>query len=132
MNDWFKYRSIALPGDACNTAAKALAGIDSIEVEVGADERLQLRYDLRQISLAEIEAILAGAGIALAGGWLSRIQRSFRHYTETIQRDCHDIEAGWDAYVRAAYLSRYRTRRHGRRDDRPQQWRQYLHKRSEQ
>ena len=136
MSDWLKVRRFALAPGAKGESLTAQAlrdatGISDAEVaELQFEHMLggvwQVNYDLRKTSLAELEAALKAAGITIAMGWWQRLRNLCIRYCETIQRDTRDVESGWDAYVRAMYISRYCSRRHGRLDDRPQQWRGYL------
>lgn len=54
------------------------------------------------------------------------MRQALRRFAETNVRAHSSADYGWDAAVRAIYVSCYRSRRHGRRDDRPQHWRKYL------
>lgn len=58
--------------------------------------------------------------------WLQHLRHLLLAYLEDNRREAADTDEGWEANVRRIYVSRYRHRRHGRRDDRPQQWRKYL------
>ncbi len=49
-------------------------------------------------------------------------------YCDANRRAMRETDSGWTAAIRAIYVSRYRQRQHGRRDERPQHWRQYLNK----
>lgn len=122
-----KQRHIALAGAgdgaALLGAVNALGGVRDAALR-GSD--LRLSYVPEQVSLQEIEALARRCGFTPAGGLAARLRRSLVHYRESIRRERREHEAGWDVYVRNAYMSRYRNRRHGRIDDRPQQWRRYL------
>ena len=54
-------------------------------------------------------------------GWRLRWWR----YTEAVSLANEGRDGSWSALVRNVYISRYRHRRHGRRDDRRQHWQQY-------
>jgi len=136
MSDWFKVRRLAVTpkadGEWPSTEKLAAAGRfpdagdGGPQFKAVKDGVWRITYDLRETSLAEIETALKGSGMGIAPGWWQALRNLCIRYCETIQRDTRDVESGWDAYVRAMYISRYRSRRHGRIDDRPQQWRGYL------
>ncbi|HTT08780.1 MAG TPA: hypothetical protein VMH34_08325 [Gammaproteobacteria bacterium] len=87
---------------------------------------LAIRYDLRQLDFVQIKRELATLGVSLAATFWDRLREGLWSYMETTQREVDAMPAGWDADVQRIYVSRYRRRRHGFRDERPQQWRKYL------
>ena len=102
---------------------RALHGIDELTVD---EDCLRLNYDVRATNCARLIEDLRALGLnpALARGERWRI--ALRAYRESIWAEDFNNEIGWDSFVREIYVSRYRHRRHGRRDDRPHHWRQYL------
>lgn len=114
---------LKLPAGVATTMAlsrlEGAAGVHGAAAAGG--RRLVVDYDPARTSRAEIAAII---GIeAPARGLVARWQA----LAETTRRDAPpDYPLGFHQRVREAYLHRYRHRRHGRRDDRPQHWRQYL------
>lgn len=91
------------------------------------NDRLSITYDLRVTNLEKIIEVLTSAGITLGNSIYLKLRRFMIHYIETIQQENATAPSGWHTYVRDIYVSRYQARRHGARDDRPQQWRKYLH-----
>lgn len=104
------------------TELQAQTGIVFAEIK---DERLALTYDLRECALGRILELAQAAGIRLILNRREKFLLKLRCYRESIMREDLNNEMGWDSFVREVYVSRYRHRRHGRRDDRPQHWRQY-------
>jgi hypothetical protein len=83
------------------------------------------RYELPHTDAATIVGLLTAGGLSLTLSFSERLGLWLRYYQEAIFLENSDDEAGWDSYVREIYVSRYRHRRHGRRDDRPRHWRKY-------
>jgi len=87
--------------------------------------RLIVAYDPRLTRRTAIAAaVRAVAGEHVATGPLSARWQAIAEDARRTAPD--DYPVGFRQRVREAYLHRYRHRRHGRRDDRPQHWRQYL------
>lgn len=82
-------------------------------------------YDPRVLGCAAVIARLRAAGAEPAPDFLGSLALKLRCYRDAILRDGQMNESGWDSFVREIYVSRYRHRRHGRRDDRPRNWRHY-------
>jgi len=127
QDEWQRKRRLTLIG--AGDEAALLEGLRShdgvISAELGG-RMLQVAYTLQAISLADIESIIGECGFKLSSAPVARGLRAIHLYCEQIQLEARGYDTGWDSYVRAAYMSRYRSRRHGRIDDRPQQWRRYL------
>jgi len=86
---------------------------------------LSVTYDLRETSCAHIIDEIEALGIRPDLTWHQRLRLRLRCYREAVLKEDLTNEIGWDSFVREIYVSRYRHRRHGRRDDRPRHWRQY-------
>lgn len=106
------------------TSIQRLTGVD--KASLTGNGRLCLTYDLRHVDLQGIEGALADAGFELANDWQAKIKRRLIWYTEMIQRGSEDTVTSWSGHVQDIYVSYYRSRRHGHRDDRRQNWRKYL------
>ena len=104
------------------TALSELPGITEVESHGG---RLLVRYDLRETNPAVIVELIEARGGVLSLTRRERLRLRARCYREAVHREDLNNEIGWDSFVREIYVSRYRHRRHGRRDDRPRHWRQY-------
>ena len=122
-------REVTLPagGDpaARTRALGQLRAHTGVEDAVEAEGRYTVRYDLRGVTAATIVDALAAAGVLGASTVTERLRRALACYREAVLREDLSNEIGWDSFVREIYVSRYRHRRHGRRDDRPRHWRQY-------
>jgi hypothetical protein len=101
----------------------ALAGIEDLVLD---DNKLRVVYDIRETQLEAVIEFLQHAGASVVLSWYGLWRLRFRCYRESVQAQEANNEIGWDSCVREIYVSRYRHRRHGRRDDRPRHWRQYL------
>ena len=101
----------------------ALAGIEDLVLD---DNKLRVTYDIRQTQIEAVIELLQHAGASVVLSWYGLWRLRFRCYRESVQVQEANNEIGWDSCVREIYVSRYRHRRHGRRDDRPRHWRQYL------
>lgn len=58
---------------------QAMMGIISIEAET---DRIDIVYDLLQVTAAQIEDEIRKAGVALGKGWSDRLQRAFVDFLE--------------------------------------------------
>ncbi len=90
-----------------------------------ADGHYIIEYDPCVIGCAEVIAQLRANGAEPALSLSERLGLKLRCYRDAILREEQMNEMGWDSFVREVYVSRYRHRRHGRRDDRPRNWRHY-------
>jgi len=111
----------AEPARVCATLG-ALDGVAKVEEAAGV---YSIKYDPRVLGCAEVIARLRATGAEPALNVLEQLRLKLRCYRDAILREGQMNEMGWDSYVREIYVSRYRHRRHGRRDDRPRNWRHY-------
>jgi len=128
-NDWLKKRRLRLgrTGPASAELAAALLPMEGLQAASALDpETLSIRYDLHQINLHRLLERLSELGAIPAGGWRQSLQLQLWQYQEHRQLLDREQTLGWTRCVRQIYISRYRGRRHGRIDERPQQWRRYL------
>jgi len=99
-----------------------LAGVGEVILE-GAIVRVA--YDLCDTTCAQVVDQIEGLGLKPVLNVWQRLCLRLRCYREAIHKQELNNDIGWDSFVREIYVSRYRHRRHGRRDDRPRHWRQY-------
>lgn len=86
-----KQRSLHLGRPLSETQAEQLSsalhdmmGIKAIHIE---GDRLQITYDLLQVTVQQIEKIIEQAGNVLGHGWGSTLKRAFIHYLEETELD---------------------------------------------
>ena len=122
-----RHIQIAIAGDdpARSRAVAQLAVMPGLEDVALDGDSFSATYDLRETSCAHIIDKIAALGIRPVLSWHQRLRLRVRCYREAVLKEDMNHEIGWDSFVREIYVSRYRRRRHGRRDDRPHQWRQY-------
>lgn len=112
--------------DQAGSAATLLLEIDGVEhVEVADVGSLHVRYHLRVVCLADIEAVLEHHGFHLDNRLKYKIRRALYHYTEETQRANLGCPKGENC-TEKVFVNRYRNRDHGCQDDRPDHWRRYL------
>lgn len=99
-----------------------LPGIEHASVS---NNRLCVRYHLPQADAATVVEFIETSDLSLVLSLPQRLSLWLRYYQEAIFLENLNDETGWDSCVREIYVSRYRHRRHGRRDDRPRHWRKY-------
>ncbi len=58
---------------------RGLMGVNAVTV---AGDRIEITYDLLQVGLEELEAVLSAAGARLGGGWAERLRRALIHESE--------------------------------------------------
>ncbi len=95
-------------------------------VETVSDVQLAVRYNLLEICLVDIEAILEQHGFHLDNKLVHKIRRALHHYTEETQRANVGCARGESNCTQKVFVNRYRKRDHGCQDDRPDPWRRYL------
>ena len=111
--------------DALEQVKAKLLSLPGIEEVSFRGDTLHASYELPQASAAAIIDVIESSGLKLALSWHKRLRLWLLYYREAIFEENLKDEIGWDSCVREVYVSRYRHRRHGRRDDRPRHWRQY-------
>tara|TARA_R110002096_G_scaffold16991_9_gene58444 strand:+ start:3285 stop:3677 length:393 start_codon:yes stop_codon:yes gene_type:complete len=109
------------PAHVCATL-NAVNGIARSQAASGA---YIVDYDPLVLDCAGVIEQLRATGVEPAPGLRERLRLKLRCYRDAILREEQMNEIGWDSFVREIYVSRYRHRRHGRRDDRPRNWRHY-------
>ncbi len=97
-----------------------------IETTVASPLVIQVRYDLLQATLKEIEEALKEIGLHLDNSLLLRIRRALNYYAEETQRANMGCKLGESNCTKKVFALRYRTLNHACRDQRPEHWRRYL------
>ncbi len=128
-DDWLKRRRLRLASTG-GSAGQLVSGLMTIEglrsATLLGPRTLSLCYDLHQLNLHRLLLHLAELGALPAPGRLGSLRLRLWQYLEHRQLLDRGLAEGWTRCIRRIYISRYRGRRHGRIDDRPQQWRRYL------
>ena len=123
---WHRTRSIPLAqaskAEHLAAALRNMPGVEGCEIN---NTSLMISYDLRAVNLAAIEAQIVDHGVARKHSLWQQFKYYLARYREAIVIAEENIDYGWDVWVQDAYVSRYRLRRHGRRDDRVTNWRMY-------
>lgn len=55
---------------------------------------LLITYDLIQVTMSQVEAVLQAAGVRLSGGWLQKARRACIHYFEETEVDNLEVHRG--------------------------------------
>lgn len=115
--------------DADQAPAAALLLADSpmvSEVSVTARNRVLVRYDLREVTFAEIESALEELGFHLDNSVLTRLRRAYYLYCEDTRRANLRISPNcFGQCARRVFVREYQKHQHGCRDQRPSHWREY-------
>ena len=93
-------------------------------VQIVRSDRIAVQYNVRQITLQIIEALLVEFDYEIDTSLFCRMLRALCYYVEDIEctEDCHDQAE----CTRDAFITRYLTRPHGCRDPRPEYQKRYL------
>jgi hypothetical protein len=125
-----KNRTIRLKGTQrgpafSESAAALLRDVKGVtQVRVTGTDRLAIRYDVRQITMQIIEALLTEFGYRLNTSFFCRFMRIICYYIEDIE--CNTGRHDQAECTRDAFITRYLKRPHGCRDHRPDYLRRYL------
>ena len=68
--------------DSLIGSLQAMMGIKSITVNV---DKIEITYDLLQITAEQIEAKMTEIGVDLGEGWMEQLYRAFIHYEEEVE-----------------------------------------------
>lgn len=113
--------------EQARTAARLLTGISGImEVSAPSAVLLQVRYDLLQVSLEQIETALGEFGFHLSNKLVHKLRRALYYYTEETERANNGCPRGDSNCTRKIFINRYQQLEHGCQDPRPDHWRRYL------
>jgi len=109
-----------------HSATLAISELNGIEqVEALSPLRLVVRYQLSEITLADIEFVLRELGYHLDGSIMSKMKRALYGYSEETERANHGYTSSQQS-TRDVFMKQYQKRPHGCRDPRPSHWRDYL------
>ena len=128
--DTIKTRQICFHGPhrdpaQARTAMRVLEGADGIiDARAMDPQTLCVTYDVRKITLQLIEQALAELGFHLDNSVLTQIRRALYYYCEDVQAAQLGCRRG--NCTQAVFITQYRQRPHGCRDQRPECWRHYL------
>jgi hypothetical protein len=130
-HDFIKQREIHFRSldPATNDARETMAllmdipGIDDIRALTA--NCLQVRYDLRHISLQVIESALAEVGFHLDNSLLVKMKRALFYYTEETQLVNQGYLHDQASSTLDIFVNCYNQRKHGCRDSRPEHLRHY-------
>ena len=107
------------------SAAALLRDVKGVQqVQITGQNRLRVSYNVRQITMQIIEALLQEFGYKLRTSFICRFMRAFCYYIEDIE--CNSCKHDQADYTRDAFITRYLRRDHGCRDHRPDYLRRYL------
>ena len=95
-------------------------------VEQFAERGLRVSYDLRKVTLEQIESSLKAAGFHLDVSLTANLRRSLFYYTEENERQNEGYIHNRDTDIRQVFVNRYGHVDHGCRDKRPKHLRRYL------
>jgi len=87
---------------------------------------LRVIYDVRCITLRNIEHRLLEVGYHLDNSLFSKLRRTVWYYAEETQQANMGCEHGNSNCTRRIFVAHYTRRAHGCRDERPRHWRHYL------
>jgi hypothetical protein len=111
--------------DILESAAALLRDVKGvIRVRIKTPDKLVVSYNVRQITLQTITALLEEFGYTMRTSLFCRLMRSMCYYIEDIE--CNESKHDQAEYTRDAFINRYLTREHGCRDHRPDYLRRYL------
>ena len=126
---WQRHRRIRIvETDKRSAVTAATSGLEAIPGVISAEVKqwaFHVEYDFRRIDLTMIRSTISDYHLTITENIWERITWWMSEYKESIRRAEELVDFGWDAWIQAAYVNRYRLRRHGRRDDRLTNWRQY-------
>jgi hypothetical protein len=109
------------------TAANLLADIDGIiQATPLSPTHLQIRYELMQVSLEQIETGLTAMELHIDNRLLYRLKRALYYYTEDTERANLGCTRTDSKCTRMIFADRYQRMNHQLRDSRPEHWRKYL------
>ncbi len=111
--------------DIIESAAALLRDVKGvIRVRIKTPDKLVVSYNVRQITLQTITALLEEFGYTMRTSLFCRVMRSMCYYIEDIE--CNESKHDQAECTRDAFINRYLTREHGCRDHRPDYLRRYL------
>jgi len=131
-NELLRHREIAFcelhpdPRQA-ESAAMALADMVGVRhVQLESPTFLRVSYNVLQVTLEQIDALLTEKGLHLDNRLVHRIKRALAYYTEETIRENIGCARGESNCTQKIFADRYARGDHGCRDQRPEHWRRYL------
>jgi len=112
------------PGYADSAADLLRNARGVVHVQVHRSDHLLVSYNVREITLQILEALLTEFGYKLRTSLFCRTMRALCFYVEDIE--CSSCKHDQADYTRDAFITRYLRRPHGCRDHRPEYLRRYL------
>jgi len=112
------------PGYADSAADLLRNARGVVHVQVARSDHLLVSYNVREITLQILEALLTEFGYKLRTSLACRTMRALCYYIEDIE--CSSCKHDQADYTRDAFITRYLRRPHGCRDHRPEYLRRYL------
>ncbi|MEW5754999.1 MAG: hypothetical protein AB1810_01730 [Pseudomonadota bacterium] len=131
ISELIKERELAFsdlhPNPAQTDAALELLRVMEhvLHVEKISERCLVVRYDVRNLTLEIIEAVLVELGFHLEPGLLRKLKSSLYHYTEEVLRSNLGITRGTTLDTKDVFINRYQKLFHGCRDTTPPSLRHY-------
>lgn len=131
-DDMIKRREIGFMGPqatdeqaqgACNFLIE-IPGVQ--ETRVLGDGMMEAVYDLRQVCLEYLEALLISEGFHLDNSLITKVKRAFYYYSEDTQRTNLQLGDECRERVRKVAARNFQQNRQPLHDPRPQAWRRYL------
>lgn len=111
--------------DYADSAADLLRNARGVvHVQVARSDHLLVSYNVREITLQILEALLTEFGYKLRTSTFCRTMRALCYYIEDIE--CTRCKHDQADQTRDAFITRYLRRPHGCRDHRPEYLRRYL------
>jgi hypothetical protein len=111
--------------DYADSAAELLRNARGVtHVQVARSDHLLVSYNVREITLQILEALLTEFGYKLRTSLFCRTMRAACYYIEDVE--CSNCGHNYADYTRDAFITRYLRRPHGCRDHRPEYLRRYL------
>ena len=130
MSDYIKIRDILFqsPHDdaqQAHSASLTLLDLDGVQHATAVNANfLILHYDVREITLYDIETLLYELGYHLDNSLFCKLKRALFYYTEETQRANYGLSRHTKQYD-SVFVDQYERRSHGCRDQRPEHWREY-------
>jgi hypothetical protein len=124
----YKRRELRIANTDANTLERAtniLSGLKGVTVEASArTETLIVAYDLRDLTMVKLEAILAAQHCDLKSSLISRIERAIIHFTEETQLRNMGVPERLIKKSQQVYSTAWDKHKHGDHDDTPPDLRQ--------
>ena len=130
-NTWIKHRIIALQETDTGDMETVLSGFSSRQGIINIDRdgpALAVKYDLREICLADIQSELHSLNIKLKLAFFQGLRYSLIFFMETNQQDNLQQKSGWHKRIQDIYAWHYQHKTDDAGLVQPQLWRKYAEK----